>query len=204
MRKSFILTTIASVLILLPAIGLPQTPDTKRKLIAELIEVTGALTNIESDFRKGIEEQKRLMDSALPDDLFASDDLTEAERQERREKVTADRNRMFDLMIDRIEKEIDFKGFAEKSLYNIYDKHYTEQELKELISFYQTPIGKKVVAVSPLIQSETMNAFAGELLPTLMKIIKEVMDIELKERKEKLDNELDLDGEVFSGRPSNK
>lgn len=202
MRKSLIFTTIAIVLILLPAIGLPQTPDTKRKLIAELIEVTGALTGIEGEFKKGMEDQKRMMEGLFPDELVPDDTLSEAERKERREKRFVETNRIFDRMVDRIEKEVDFKGFAEKSLYNIYDKHYTEQDLRELIAFYQTPIGKKVVAVSPLIESETLKAFEAELLPSLLKIIKEIMDIETKELREKLENDLGADDETAPGRPS--
>ena len=198
MRRFLILTPIVAVLAFLPVSGLAQTSETKRKLIAELIEVTGVLNNIEGEFRKGIEEQKRSMDGLLPDDLILSDNLTETEKRERQEKAIAERNRLFDMMIDRVEKEIDFKGFVERSLYKVYDKHYTEQDLSELIAFYRTPIGKKVVAVSPLIESETMNAFVSELMPQMLKIIKEIMEIEMKDLKEKLDNELNEEDEAVS------
>ena len=198
MRRFLILTPIVAVLALFPVSGLAQTSETKRKLIAELIEVTGVLNNIEGEFRKGIDEQKRAMDGLLPDDLILSDNLTETEKRERQEKAIAERNRLFDMMIDRVEKEIDFKGFVERSLYKVYDKHYTEQDLSELIAFYRTPIGKKVVAVSPLIESETMNAFVSELMPQMLKIIKEIMEIEMKDLKEKLDNELNEEDEAVS------
>ncbi|HMS10547.1 MAG TPA: DUF2059 domain-containing protein, partial [Pyrinomonadaceae bacterium] len=198
MRRFLILTPIVAVLAFLPVSGLAQTSETKRKLIAELIEVTGVLNNIEGEFRKGIDEQKRAMDGLLPDDLILSDNLTETEKRERQEKAIAERNRLFDMMIDRVEKEIDFKGFVERSLYKVYDKHYTEQDLSELIAFYRTPIGKKVVAVSPLIESETMNAFVSELMPQMLKIIKEIMEIEMKDLKEKLDNELNEEDEAVS------
>lgn len=198
MRRFLILTPIVAVLVSLPVSGLAQTSETKRKLIAELIEVTGVLSNIEGEFRKGIEEQKRAMDGLLPDDLILSDNLTEAEKRERQEKAVAERNRLFDMMINRVEKEIDFKGFVERSLYKVYDKHYTEQDLSELIAFYRTPIGKKVVAVSPLIESDTMNAFVSELMPQMLKIIKEIMEIEMKDLKEKLDNELNEEDEAVS------
>lgn len=38
----------------------------------------------------------------------------------------------------------------------IYDKHYTESEIKQLTDFYQTPIGKKVIETTPLISQESM------------------------------------------------
>lgn len=40
----------------------------------------------------------------------------------------------------------------------IYDKHYTEQDIKELTAFYQTPIGKKVIATTPMIMQESFEA----------------------------------------------
>lgn len=35
-----------------------------------------------------------------------------------------------------------------------YDKHFTHQEIKEIIKFYETPIGKKVKEVNPILMEE--------------------------------------------------
>lgn len=40
----------------------------------------------------------------------------------------------------------------------IYSKYYEESELDELIRFYKTPVGKKVIAVMPQIMQESMMA----------------------------------------------
>ena len=40
----------------------------------------------------------------------------------------------------------------------IYDKYYTEDDIKQLTDFYQTPIGKKVISNTPLIMQESMQA----------------------------------------------
>jgi len=51
-------------------------------------------------------------------------------------------------------KEISSKEFS--NLYvSIYAKYYTESELDELIKFYRTPIGQKVIANTPLIMEES-------------------------------------------------
>ncbi|MGC6533855.1 MAG: DUF2059 domain-containing protein [Flavobacteriales bacterium] len=39
----------------------------------------------------------------------------------------------------------------------VYKKHLTEQDLKDLIAFYQTPAGQKYAAVSPQIMAESMQ-----------------------------------------------
>lgn len=38
-----------------------------------------------------------------------------------------------------------------------YDKYYTHDEIRELIQFYESPIGKKLVATMPLLMQENMQ-----------------------------------------------
>ncbi|KQS89144.1 DUF2059 domain-containing protein [Chryseobacterium sp. Leaf394] len=40
----------------------------------------------------------------------------------------------------------------------IYLKYYSEEDLNNLISFYRTPIGKKIIASTPLIMKESSEA----------------------------------------------
>jgi hypothetical protein len=39
-----------------------------------------------------------------------------------------------------------------------YEKHLTHADIKELIKFYESPIGKKMITVQPLIVADTMAA----------------------------------------------
>ena len=38
----------------------------------------------------------------------------------------------------------------------VYDKYYTDAEIKELITFYSTPIGKKLIETMPAVVQESM------------------------------------------------
>ncbi|MFV5696403.1 DUF2059 domain-containing protein [Flavobacterium sp. LB3P122] len=40
----------------------------------------------------------------------------------------------------------------------IYDKYYTESEIKQLTEFYQTSLGKKLISIMPLVLKESMQA----------------------------------------------
>jgi len=40
----------------------------------------------------------------------------------------------------------------------IYDKHYTESDIDQLIAFYNSPIGKKMIATMPQVMQESMIA----------------------------------------------
>jgi hypothetical protein len=40
----------------------------------------------------------------------------------------------------------------------IYEKYYTETDINQLITFYNSPIGKKMIATMPQIMQESMTA----------------------------------------------
>lgn len=40
----------------------------------------------------------------------------------------------------------------------IYEKYYTEEDVQGLIKFYNTPVGKKVIATLPQVTAESMEA----------------------------------------------
>ena len=40
----------------------------------------------------------------------------------------------------------------------IYDKNYSDEDINQLIQFYQSPLGKKVISSMPQIMQESMQA----------------------------------------------
>ena len=40
----------------------------------------------------------------------------------------------------------------------VYEHHFSSEELRQLISFYQTPIGQKMISESPDLMQESMQA----------------------------------------------
>jgi hypothetical protein len=45
-----------------------------------------------------------------------------------------------------------------KAILPIYDKHFTHQEIRQLIAFYQSPLGRKISTTLPEIQRESIEA----------------------------------------------
>ena len=58
---------------------------------------------------------------------------------------------------DRLLKEAKPEQMIEM-LVPIYDKYYTEQDLDELLVFYKTPLGKKLLDVGPKVMMESVLA----------------------------------------------
>jgi hypothetical protein len=55
------------------------------------------------------------------------------------------------------QKKLDVDQVTDQ-LVAIYDKHYTEDEIKGLLQFYGSPLGQKVAAETPKIGRETQAA----------------------------------------------
>jgi uncharacterized protein len=43
----------------------------------------------------------------------------------------------------------------------LYDKYFTQDEIREFIRFYETPAGRKLAATAPAIVQDSMQQFAG-------------------------------------------
>jgi len=78
------------------------------------------------------------------------------------------------------------KKMAKKALTEfypkVYDKYFTDDEIDELLKFYQSPTGQKFVKVTPDIQTEYMQNFMTVEYPSFQKKIAEKSK-EIKERK---------------------
>jgi len=63
-----------------------------------------------------------------------------------------------------------------KMLTPVYSKHLTLKDLKEIIVFYDTPVGKKLAKKTPLIMQESMQVgqqWGAKIVEDIMKKIKE-------------------------------
>ena len=58
---------------------------------------------------------------------------------------------------DNFMAEIDPNGLIE-IIIPIYEKHLTHEDIKQLIAFYESPIGKKLIKVQPQIMMDSMTA----------------------------------------------
>jgi len=85
---------------------------------------------------------------------------------------------MMALTLDDSEKELlskEVMGSLVDLLVPIYKNHFTEQDLKEAIELYKTPIGKKISEKTPIIAQETMQVsmqWGMELAEKMQKYMK--------------------------------
>jgi hypothetical protein len=68
-----------------------------------------------------------------------------------------------------------------KELINIYSKHYSHQDIKDLLKFYQSDLGKKLISTTPSVVQESMvvgQNWGQRILPTIQENIKKRFEAE--------------------------
>jgi len=137
-----------------PVIAAEPPADQKQRDIAHLIEMTGA-QKLGLQFAQAINLQfsqaLRYKNPDIPDKAFTI--LEE-------ELVTVFSNNI---------------GSFIDMIVPVYDKYFTHEEIKGMIAFYETDLGKKAIEVIPQVMDESMLAgqqWGRELAPTLLANLK--------------------------------
>jgi uncharacterized protein len=118
----------------------PQTKaidPIKETDIRSLMELTGARDQIQEAVANSTEQYREKLIATVPNN----------------EKGQA----FVNAFADSYQKKFDVNQLTEQ-LVTIYDKHYTDDEIKNLLQFYGSPLGQKVAAESPKITREIQSA----------------------------------------------
>ena len=63
------------------------------------------------------------------------------------------REKLIDLFVEKFRTKVDAQQLVELAI-PIYDKHFSDDEIKGLIQFYQTPLGQKMIRALPMVTGE--------------------------------------------------
>jgi hypothetical protein len=125
----------------------------------ELVKVTGA-TSLFTPLVAGVVEQAKIL--FLQQDPSLNKDLNEIAGQIRTE------------LTPRLTQVTD-------EVAKLYASHFTEPELKQILAFYQSPVGKKVLSQQPIVVNASMK-FAQDWANKLSDEVVAKMRAELKKR----------------------
>lgn len=158
----------------------------KRALIKELLVVTDAVKLAESTSQTMMVQMEqdfpRIMEMLLTQQA-ADSNLTTAQRKALLEDSGKSSMRMLKRFQERALTAINFTELLETVSVELYDKYFTEEELKDIIAFYRTPTGKKTVQVMPKLVNDTMQKSTEIVLPKIMSVLDELIQEEIKRIK---------------------
>ena len=114
-----------------------EGPSTRESII-EYLEITGAYQSSLQSIRQTMDALKNALNKMLPNDKKIPDEL-------------------WANIIDEVSNELD-----KESYYNLvvptYEKYFTPDDIKELVGFYKSSVGRKFLSVLPNIMKESGQA----------------------------------------------
>ncbi len=170
----------------------PTITAEKRALITELLEVTETRKNALAVFNSMIEFEQNQASDLILESLNRDrgpGELNDAAKDELRKKMVENSSRTNKRVQELFDKRIDFPQVVEDVFIELYDKYFTEAELKDLVAFYRSSTGRKSIAVQPQMFAESMTSTMERIKPAVLEIMTEFS----KGEAERLKKELEAD-----------
>jgi hypothetical protein len=153
----------------------PIISQEKRALIKELLEITESTKNAEQIMDSMVRSELPKLVSAVLKNAPALD----SDRPEIQKQFSEIVSRMAVKYRDRVVKKIDVNQLIEQVSYPIYDKYFTESELRDIIGFYKSTTGKKAISLMPQIFNDSFQRTNEILMPQMSRIMTEIITEEI-------------------------
>ena len=120
-----------------PSAGQAKIDPSKEADIRRLLELVGTKTLMTTMMQSMTTELKPMLARALPPGDY--------------------REKLVDLFFAKFQAKTDFEQLLNIAA-TAYDRHFSHEEIKGLIKFYETPLGQKTASVMPQLLTETREA----------------------------------------------
>lgn len=158
------------------------TPQ-KKALIKELLSLMNTNNNAETITRQFQQQMKEPMVQLFSQELskvIAAEKLAPSERRRIENNINQASQRAFDHFQAEMAKRINFSDLLEQVWLGVYDKHFTDEELKELIAFYKSPVGGKIINLLPQMMGEMFPKLQELISPVIIETMGEILENEKK------------------------
>ena len=157
-----------------------SSPD-KKSLITQFRLLTGA-NHVRMRMNFTVEDvQKELIDLVEKDA-----ELSAPQKLELKKSALEGGARLDKEVKDFFSDQVKMAPISEEVIFQIYDRTFSESELRELIAFYQTTAGKKALEFLPSLSTQYQKAISEVLLPLLQDFIRPKIKSETEQLKQKV------------------
>ena len=146
----------------------------KRALIKELYLATKADKMAETFTNAILTQMERDLPKVLSE-LPEIKDLKSKEGKHSPETVVEIAARVLARFKELVPERINFAEVMEQMFYPIYDKFFTEEELKDLVAFYKSPTGQKSIGVMPQLMQDALQRSSEALNAKVMQLVSDVL-----------------------------
>jgi uncharacterized protein len=163
----------------------PPTPE-KKALVKELMRLMNATSNSEAFANQMIEEMREPFVTLVSQGLqreFQAQKLSPAEQQRLKSETEEAAQRILTRVRAEFPKRVNLDELLDQVGLEVYGKHFTEEELKELGALYKSPTAQKFVRLLPQILAETLPKIEELMAPALTRLVGELITEEKKKLK---------------------
>lgn len=165
-----------------------EIPPEKERLVRELIEVSGGEQMAGQVSRLILAEVQREYVVMLESELARRDDLGPDEKDALRQRLGS-RRRFAEKFNERFRDRVGYDEILERVYIPLYDKYFDEQEIREIVAFYRSPVGEKSLRVMPSLMQEALDRSSEIIAPRAMDLAREILTEERAEFPERREPE---------------
>lgn len=156
----------------------PSVSQAKRELIRELYSAMKIDQMAEKSAVIMLDQLNKQLPTLLAQVLGDSFDLKGKTRDEFEKTLIESAERVNARIKELLPQRINWSGTMEQIFFPIYDKHFTEPELKDLVAFYKSPTGQKAIQVMPDLMKESVEKSTELMNPKMVQLLNEVLEEE--------------------------
>jgi uncharacterized protein len=160
-----------------------EVSSEKRALISEFRSLTGA-NNVEGSINFSAAGVKEILGAIVEQDK----DLTDTQRAQLGEWIKEATTRVEKAARTFLDDKSQIAELSEQTILKLYDKSFTESELKELIAFYRTSTGRKAAVFLPSLSGQVQSAFGEVIQAKLNPILQPKIQVEVEQLKQQIKN----------------
>jgi uncharacterized protein len=154
----------------------------KQKLINEVLEASRATRNAKFGYDTMLGQGTKSMDSAFAQRIDSDPKLTPEQKIEAKRQVAAQVDKRINRFKQLLAEKVNVAQIVNDAYAKLYDKYFSEQELKDMLGFYKSSTGQHLLDVFPQLTNEGLQIVNSETLPKIREISAQV-DQEIKDGK---------------------
>jgi len=176
-----LVASVAAGVWLQPARGEAAPSESKQQVIRELLTIVGV-----GGMAEKMRDQQSVVELMRMQPSYHS--MMELAVSEQIDLSDADRKRLlarledFDAFAERFRalfaERLDFSEIIENVYLPLYDKYFSEEELRQMVAFYSTPVGRKTISVMPTVMQEAGQGIEEAVWPVAVGLIQEIVSEE--------------------------
>ncbi|MBX9723725.1 MAG: DUF2059 domain-containing protein [Candidatus Obscuribacterales bacterium] len=153
-----------------------KSEDKKHALVDQIIDAVQA-EKLTDDERAELEKKQDARVDKFVDAVADKMKMSDEEKTKIKARLNAKKDAHKQLPPEvkaALEKRFDFKNFSKDMTYQVLTDHFDDKDLKSLLKFLKSPIGKKLMKQTPDMLGEATEMTLEKYVPIVIDMIKEI------------------------------